>query len=81
MFELTTWDSLVYTLLILFLMLLLSKLLATPPTVLNIRDNRNGHRWTLNKFIIDFPLHCNGCETFLFTATGTFPQYYIVCTY
>ena len=35
-----------------------------------IIHNRNGHRWSLNKFVIDFPLHCNACETFLFTATG-----------
>ena len=70
MWELTVWDTLVYTVLILVLMLLISKLLAEPPTALNIRDNRNGHRWSLNKFIIDFPLHCNACETFLFTATG-----------
>jgi len=76
MWELSVWDSLVYTVLVLLLMLFISKLLVEPPHVLNIRDNRNGHRWSLNKFVIDFPLHCNACETFLFTATG---QCCIVC--
>jgi len=76
MWDLTVWDSFIYTLLVLLLILLLSKLLTEPPTSLNIRENRNGHRWSLNKFVIDFPLHCNACETFLFTATG---QCCIVC--
>jgi len=57
-------------------MYLLSKFLTEPTTFLNIRENRNGHRWSLKKFVIDFPLHCNACETFLFTATG---QCCIVC--
>jgi len=76
MWELTVTSTIVYTGIILLLMFLMSKLLAEKPAELNIRDNKNGHRWSLNKFVIDFPLHCNACETFLFTATG---QCCIVC--
>jgi len=76
MWDLSLCNSLVYTLLVLLLMYLLSKFLTEPTTFLNIRENRNGHRWSLKKFVIDFPLHCNACETFLFTATG---QCCIVC--
>jgi len=76
MWEFTVWDTLLYTFLVLLFMKLISKLFASPPTCLNIKDNRNGHRWSLNQFVIDFPLHCNACETFLFTATG---QCCIVC--
>eukprot|EP00088_Acartia_fossae_P033864 TRINITY_DN34740_c0_g1_i2.p1 TRINITY_DN34740_c0_g1~~TRINITY_DN34740_c0_g1_i2.p1 ORF type:complete len:537 (+),score=42.44 TRINITY_DN34740_c0_g1_i2:89-1699(+) len=72
----SVWLSFVYTGGILVIMFLLSKILAQQPATLNIRDNKNGHRWSLNKFVIDFPLHCNACETFLFTATG---QCCIVC--
>ena len=46
MFELSAWDTLVYTLLVLALMLLLSKLLAEPAPAVRIRDNKNGHRST-----------------------------------
>jgi hypothetical protein len=73
MFELSAWDTLVYTLLVLALMFLLSKLLAEPAPAVRIRDNKNGHRWIYtgrSTQLINFPLHCNACETFLLTATG-----------
>jgi len=73
MFELSAWDTLIYTLLVLALMVLLTKLLAEPAPAVRIRDNRNGHRWIYtgrSTQLINFPLHCNACETFLLTATG-----------
>jgi len=80
MMELTSsiWLTFLYTGGVLLIMFLMSKLLSgsQEPPSLNIRDNKNGHRWSFNKFVIDFPLHCNACETFLFTATG---QCCIVC--
>ena len=78
MWELTVWDSVVYTALILVLMLLVSKILLVQPPSLNIRDNKNGHRWSLNRFIIEFPLHCNACETFLFTTTGIISTFILI---
>jgi len=73
MLELSAWDTLIYTLLVLALMFLLSKLLKEPVPAVRIRDNRNGHRWLYtgrSTQLINFPLHCNACETFLLTATG-----------
>jgi len=73
MFDLSAWDTLVYTLLVLALMFLLSKLLTEPAPAVRIRDNKNGHRWLYtgrSTQLINFPLHCNACETFLLTATG-----------
>ena len=70
MFELSPWDTLIYTLLILALMFFISKLFAESPPAVRIRDNKNGHRWSYTDFVINFPLHCNACETFLLTATG-----------
>ena len=54
MFELSAWDTLVYTLLVLALMLLLSKLLAEPAPAVRIRDNKNGHR---SDFVLPAPKH------------------------
>jgi len=70
MFELSPWDTLIYTLLILALMFFISKLFMESPPAVRIRDNKNGHRWSYTDFVINFPLHCNACETFLLTATG-----------
>ena len=70
MFELSAWDTLVYTLLILALMLFLSKLLPPSQPAVRIRDNKNGHRWCYSDFVISFPLHCNACETFLLSSGG-----------
>jgi hypothetical protein len=73
MWDLSAWDTLAYTLLVLAVMFLLSKLLAEPAPAVRIRDNRNGHRWIYtgrSTQLINFPLHCNACETFLLTATG-----------
>ena len=68
--ELSVWYTLLYTLIILSLMFLLSKLLAEPPPALRIRDNKNGHKWSFTGFVINFPLHCNACETFLMASQG-----------
>jgi len=70
MFELSPWDTLIYTLLVLALMFFISKLFMESPPAVHIRDNKNGHRWSYTDFVINFPLHCNACETFLLTATG-----------
>ena len=70
MFELSAWDTLLYTILIITVMFLLSKLLTEPPPAVKIRDNKNGHKWSYTDFIINFPLHCNACETLLLTSTG-----------
>merc|ERR1719412_234769 len=70
MIELSPWDTLLYTVVIITLMVVLSRLLAEPPPAVRIRDNKNGHKWSYTDFIIKFPLHCNACETFLLTSTG-----------
>jgi len=70
MIELSPWDTLLYTVLIITLMVILSKLLSEAPPAVRIRDNKNGHRWNYTDFIIKFPLHCNACEMFLLTSTG-----------
>ena len=70
MYELSVWYTLLYTILILSLMFLISKLLAEPPPALRIRDNKNGHKWSFTNFVISFPLHCNACETFLMASQG-----------
>lgn len=72
MFELSAWDTLIYTLLVLALMLLLSKLLAETPPAVRIRDSKHGHRWSqgASSDSVLLPLHCNGCETFLLTSGG-----------
>ena len=70
MFELSILDSLLYTLLVLSLMFLVSKLLSEPPPAVSIRENASGHKWSYSDFVINFPLHCNACQTFLLTATG-----------
>ena len=65
MFELTPWDTLIYTLLILALMFFISKLFMGSPPAVRIRDNKNGHRWSYTDFVINFPLHCNAEGTAL----------------
>ena len=70
MIELSTWETLIYTLLIISLMVVLSKLLSEVPPAVRIRDNKNGHKWSYTDFVINFPLHCNACETFLLTSKG-----------
>jgi len=73
MWELSVWDTLLYTLLVLLLMFLVSKLVVEPPPAVRIRSNNNGHRWMYtgrSTQLINFPLHCNSCETFLLTAAG-----------
>ena len=70
MIELSTWETLLYTLLIISLMFVLSKLLSEAPAAVRIRDNNKGHKWNYTDFVINFPLHCNACETFLLTSKG-----------
>ena len=70
MLEFTIWETIVYTFLIISVVFLLTKLLTEPPPAVRIRDNSKGHRWSYTDFVINFPLHCNSCETFLLTSTG-----------
>ena len=70
MIELSTWETLLYTILIISLMFVLSKLLSEAPAAVRIRDNNKGHKWNYMDFVINFPLHCNACETFLLTSKG-----------
>ena len=70
MFELSPWYTLLYTLLIITIMVILSKLLSESPPVVRIRDNKNGHKWSLTGLLATIPLYCNACETFLNTSAG-----------
>lgn len=70
MLEFTLWETVLYTLLIICLVFLLSKLLSEPPPAVRIRDNTRGHKWSYTDFVINFPLHCNACETLLLTSNG-----------
>jgi len=73
MIELSSWDTLVYTVVVLCLMVLLTKLLVSSVPSVRLRDNKNGHRWNTGQgsLLSCAPaLHCNSCENLLVASLG-----------
>lgn len=73
MLEVGGWDSLpqavAYTLLVLGLMWLVSRLVTVPSPPVRLRQGKGSHRW-LSSHLVTSPLHCNSCSSLLLTATA-----------
>jgi len=70
---LTTWETLLYTVVVLSLMVFVTKLFANSVPSVTLRDNKNGHRWHHGPSLLHssaLTLHCNSCENLLIDQLG-----------